>query len=120
MSKCNRDCFNCSYTDCINDEIKRDKETTAIERQAVRDSRLYQESRQFAIDKYNHSAKKKATEKRYMSTEKGKATRRKAVDAYTERNKELVRERAREHYYANRERILAEKKLKRRMKREVV
>ncbi|MFQ9442801.1 MAG: hypothetical protein ACLR1A_07800 [Eubacterium ventriosum] len=82
MSVCNRDCFNCSYTDCICNEPSDD---LALDRQLdLEASRSYEanakaqrkyrktEKGKQAIYRWNHSDKHKKIMTNYNNSERGK------------------------------------------------
>lgn len=98
---CNKDCFNCPYPDCVNDEVdlldvhiseKMDKKLANIN-PCDRDYR------------YNHSFKNKIVQKRYRDSEKGKEANRRNVKKYYERHRELKLLYAKEYYAKNKDAI---------------
>ena len=95
MSKCNRDCFNCPYPDCINDEGA-DKEEIAISihtDRSITDTRFYADAK----TRYAHSEKGRECKRRYRQTERGKENDRRFARNYYKSNRE--RELARRHAY---------------------
>ena len=89
--KCNFDCFNCKYDDCISDGKN---PSTAEERRLKRNERLrqrYKENR----DYYRAAGRR-----------------------WYQRHKEQAKQRSREYYWKNRETILAKSAEKRRKKKE--
>lgn len=82
MFVCNRDCFNCTYTDCVCDEPSDD---LALDRQldleakinitsAARACKKYRktEKGKQAVYRWNHSDKHKEIMRNYNKSEKGK------------------------------------------------
>lgn len=120
MSKCNHDCFNCPYSDCIapeDDITLRDQGVTnSIERYAQ--DNLGLTAAQRAQRKYEKSEKGKAASKRYRTSEKGKSTNRRAVSSYYQRNKEKNRQAARDYYAKHAEKIKERMREYRRRKKE--
>ena len=102
MKPCNMDCLNCLFNDCINndiDELDRYK-THLLDKQVEANpdtnSRTY---------RYNHSSKRKAVSKKYLSTEKGKETRRKSCENYAKNHPDRVRAKSRLYYERHKDEI---------------
>lgn len=84
---CDFDCFNCVFSDCINDS-------------SVRQEILYKYNHstkgKARMKKYNNSLKGKERAKRYISSEKGKEKQRKATQRDIKNGKNA--ERCRRYY----------------------
>jgi len=93
--KCNKDCFNCLYDDCINDEAadKDEREISMKTDRNIIDSRFYADPK----TKYMHSEKKRECQRRYRATEKGAEVTRQAYRNFYKKNRE--KELARRHAY---------------------
>lgn len=76
--KCNMDCFNCIYDDCIRESDEYMYRYTHSDKGKAT-ARNYRQSEkgQEVVRKYNHSDKRKAAAYRYNHSEKGKEARRK-------------------------------------------
>lgn len=99
---CNFDCSNCTYDDCINDEL-RDEDFVAgeqLEKELALEEKLKNMTpRQRTIYKYNHSDKRKKASQRYDKSEKGKAAQKNATKKYYTKHSEEIKKKAREEYY---------------------
>lgn len=116
--KCNKDCFNCIYDDCIYDgNFDTYDESIEIDRQILKERgqstkfinyntsekgkarrKAFNASSKgkACMKRYNNSEKGKARDKRYRESEKGKETKRKYRQ--TEKYKQYVREYQRKRY----------------------
>lgn len=100
--KCNKDCFNCLFEDCINngiDELDIYK-SDLLDRQNSSNpdvnGRVY---------KYNHSDKRKAVSKKYLATDKGKETHKRSWQNYAKNHPDRVRAKSRLYYERHKEEI---------------
>lgn len=99
---CDKNCLNCHYPDCVNDEI----DLVDIHDADVRDRKLVDTINPIDRDyRYNHSYKRKIADKRYRDSEKGKETIRKNVKIYYERHREYKILKAKEYYSKNKDAI---------------
>lgn len=130
--KCNLECFECLYTDCIYDGIefserreqdKFDKGLEVVEPEVKRRrevSRRYSKTDKGrdAQKRYAKTEKFKNVQKKYLSSEKGMAKKKRdyekkiesgrnaaACRRYYQRHKEEIKEKARERYRKNQEEI---------------
>jgi len=86
-----RDCFNCPYPDCIVDGISHEE----YQGSRHRDSETRRLNASNRRERYAFSEKRKACNKRYQQTEKGKRAAREATKRYYEKNREKILEKAR-------------------------
>lgn len=101
MSICNRDCFNCEYSDCICDEPSDDLRLDYELDLEIKLSNKYNAQRKYRqtekgklkLHEYNTSEKAKARMNIYNKSEKGKERSRRFEQ--TEKRKEYKREWAR-------------------------
>ena len=99
---CDKNCLNCHYPDCINDEV----DAYDIHISEVMDKQL--EAKVNPNDrnyKYNHSYKNKLTQKRYHESEKGKEANKRNVKEYYKRHRDLKLLYAKEYYAKNKDAI---------------
>lgn len=105
MPVCNLDCFNCTYSDCINEgDLSERKLDASLDRAAKQDCKLtpYQKYRKSekgkaAVHRYNTSDAGKAHMNKYNHSEKGKA--RSKIYEQTEQRKLYRREWQRRKYW---------------------
>ena len=91
---CDRDCFNCPYEDCVNEELTQEERNEITRRSCD----LYVHSPGYENRrKYEKTAKGKERKKRYENSPRGKERIKKY--AQTEEAKELNRQRCRRYYY---------------------
>lgn len=110
--KCDGNCFECPYEDCISDDITlmelylcdtRDKEI----------EKSNQEPReQTAISRYNASHKRKVVQERYEKSPKGRERRKQARKRYKERHREEQKAYAKAYYEQHKDEIKAKRKEK--------
>lgn len=117
MQGCNKNCLECMFEDCIEtrtDELDiykshlLDKELA--ESNVDKDSRTY---------KYNHSKKRKETSKRYLSTDKGKETRKRSCDNYAKNHPDRVRAKSRLYYERHKDEIKARRLAKQKKQNDI-
>ena len=97
MAICNKDCFNCPFPDCINDEMDHEDylNSATIEKEII-------------LPKSTKQKKLAAQRKAYYEANREKvAAQRKA---YCEANREKVAAQKKAYYEANREKLVAQQK----------
>lgn len=133
MEKCNMDCFNCPYPDCINDEMTAEDYQEALQRDRVtlnskeklklnekkrayyadnRERRLAWQRDYYQANRDHIRAMRKA---HYYANRAEELTKRKA---YEEKNREKLQAWRREYYQENRERLVAYQRMWRREHRD--
>lgn len=129
MNKCNMDCFNCQFDDCINDSdysITELKEFDAfIDKFIIDDSSNNEKS----VDRYNHSQKGRDCRKRYLKSDKGRAAQKRYANSEAAKEKrkisnakniDSIRKSKREYYKRNKEKIKEYNKKYYQMKKEML
>ena len=95
MEKCNRDCFNCPYPDCINDEMTAEDYQEALQRDRVT---------------LNSNEKLKLNEKKRAYYAENRERRLAWQRDYYQANRDHIRAMRKAHYYANRAEELTKRK----------
>ncbi len=112
MSICNKDCFNCPYPDCINDQMDHEDYIEASKRD--KELRSTPKSKKLAAQKkaYREANREKvaAQQKAYREANREKVAAQQK--AYREANREKVAAQKKAYYEANREKVAAQKKIK--------
>lgn len=109
--QCNRKCLECKFSDCIVDDVDElDEYIAHLTDKEVMD---IHPDISTSVYKYNHSEKRKATSKRYLESEKGKATHERSWKNYAANHPDRVRAKSRLYYMRHREEILEKARQKR-------
>lgn len=115
MSKiCNKDCFNCPYKDCINDEMDHEDYVEAAERD--RNLKMMPEkvaSRNKAHNSYYAKNRERILAKRKVYYEANREKITVWKKKYYAENREKVLAQQKVYYEANREKIAARKRMRR-------
>lgn len=106
---CNRDCFNCLYTDCIKEDISdlerinsKQRDDEIVENEALTYKKKYywenhEKSKKWARDTYNrHKEEYQQKNREYYHTHKERA--RELNKRWQEEHRELLKERRRRYY----------------------
>lgn len=118
---CNRDCFNCTFADCIVDDVTKEEERTinladkTLQREIRRveryDSEYWRQNEKY--QRYYRTEKFREAQRKYNQSEKGKQRSKKFADEQKRKKlmlimrKEREKKRLHEYYLAHREEMIA-------------
>lgn len=117
--KCNLDCFNCTYKDCINSSLSLSDYSFSrnLDNDIKRDNTLKdlgvgsRKNRKPYTDKYYRTHKKEQLKRCKEYRDNNPEKRKETTKAYREKNRDLINEKARKSYYDN----LEEQRMKKRL-----